>query len=222
LEDVNVRRLLRVGGISALAVGVLYLATIALFATVGAPPSSGEAWLHYLAGKTTTWWIILGLSVVTDLLYIPVGMALFVALQALNRNLMLIATSFVALFIVLDLAVTWTSYASLITLAGSYASAATEAQRASLVAAAGYPASVLASHLEPVYSIATLSFGILLIGLVMLKGVFNKVTSYLALAAGVLGLVSITGLAVAIIANALAATVWVLLVGYRLYRLGRL
>ena len=213
--------LYRVGGISALALGIAYIITIVLYAQVGAPPSGGEVWLKYLAGKTTEWWVILGLSVLTDLLYIPVALALYFALKGVNRNAMLLATAFVGLFIVLDLAVTWTNYASLLTLSGNYAAAANDAQRVTYVAAANYASAVLASRLEAVYAIVVLSFGILLIGLVMLKGIFNKITAYVGLVTGVLGLVSITGWNVAIIMNALFATAWLLLVGYRLYRLGK-
>ena len=219
--DPDGKWLYRVGGISALVLGIAYIITIVLYAQVGAPPSGGEVWLKYLAGKTTEWWVILGLSVFTDLLYVPVALALYLALKGVNRNAMLLATAFVGLFIVLDLAVTWTNYASLITLRGNYAAAANDAQRAAYIAAANYASAVLASRLEVVYSIVILSSGILLIGLVMLKGIFNKITAYVGLVTGVLGLVSITGWNVAIIMNALFATAWLLLVGYRLYRLGK-
>ena len=59
-----------------------------------------------------------------------------------------------------------------------------------------------------------------LISLVMLKGIFNKVTAAVGLVTGVLGIVSITGWTVTIVLNAIFATVWLLLVAYRLYRLG--
>ena len=212
--------LYRVGGISALVIGITYLITILLYAHVGAPPSGGEAWLKYLALKTTPWWAILGLSVLTDLLFVPVALSLYLALKGVNRNAMLVATAFVGLFIVLDLAVTWPNYASLITLSGHYATATNDAQRVAYIAAANYASAVLASHLEAVYAIVVLSLGILMIGLVMLKGIFNKSTAYMGLVTGVLGIVSIAGLNVTIIMNAILATVWVLLVGYRLYRLG--
>lgn len=126
--------LYRVGGICALVLGIAYLITIPLYAHVGAPPSGGEAWLKYLAEKTTKWWTILGLSVFTDLLSVPVALALYLALQGVTRSAMLVATAFVGLFIVLDLAVTWTNYASLLTLSGNYAAATNDAQR---VAACG-------------------------------------------------------------------------------------
>ena len=218
--DPNGKWLYRVGGICALVLGVAYIITIPLYAHVGAPPSGGEAWLNYLVGKTTEWWAILSLSVLTDLLYVPVALALSIALKGINRNAMLLATALVGLFIVLDLAVTWTNYASLITLSGNYAAATNDAQRVIYVAAANYASAMLASRLETVYAIVILSSGILIIGLVMLKGIFNKMTAYVGLATGVLGIVSITGWNVAIIMNAVLATVWVLFVGYQLYRLG--
>ena len=77
------------------------------------------------------------------------------------------------------------------------------------------------SPLEIVYAIVTLSSGILLIGFVMLKGAFNKITAYLALGTGVLGILSLTGFSFAIIGNALFATAWLFLVGHRLYRLSQ-
>jgi hypothetical protein len=70
-----------------------------------------------------------------------------------------------------------------------------------------------------VYAIVTLSSGILVTGFVMLRGPFSKITAYLGLATGLLGMLSLTGLSPIIIGNALFATAWLFFVGYRLYRL---
>ena len=225
--DLDGKWLYRVGGISAFILGLAYIITIALYAPVGAPPSGAEARLTYLAGNTATWWSILGLSVLTDLLFIPVALSLYLALKGINRNVMLVATAFVMLFVVLDLAVTWTNYAALITLSGNYAAATNDTQRAVFVAAATYPSAVLESSLLFVYNTLTLSVGILMIGLVMLKGIFSKSTAYLGLLTGILGIVAVvspffvSALSVAIIIASVLTTVWVLFVGYRLYRLGQ-
>jgi hypothetical protein len=219
--------LYRVGGISAILLGLAYIVTIPVYVQAGAPPSGAEARLQYLAGKTTEWWVILGLSVLTDFLFVPVALALYLALKGLSRDAMLLATALVGLFVVLDLAVTWPNYASLISLSGNYAAAANDAQRAAYVAAAHYPSAVLASSLEGVYSILVLSCGILLTGVVMLKGIFGKSTAYVGVVTGVLGIVSVIGpffvstLSVVVVITSALTTVWVLLVGYRLYRLGR-
>ena len=220
--DVEPKQWYRVGGIAALVLGVAYIIIIPLYARVGAPPAGGgEAWFQYLPGKTTIWWAILGLSVLTDFLYLPVALALYLALKEANRNAMLLATAFVGLFVVLDLAVTWSHYASLLVLYRNYSGATDAVQRAANVAAANYASAVLASPLEIVYAIVTLSFGILVIGFVMLRGVFNKITAYLGLATGILGIASLTGLSLTIIMNALFATAWILVVGYRLCRLAQ-
>jgi hypothetical protein len=219
--DVDQKQWYRVGGIAALVLSVAYIIIVFLYARVGAPPTGSEAWFKYLPGKTTVWWLILGLSVFTDFLYVPLAFALYLALKAINRNAMLLASAFVGLFVVLDLAVTWSHYASMLILYGNYSRAADDIQRAGYVAAANYASAILASRLEIVYAIVTLSFGILLIGFVMLRGVFNKITAYLGLATGILGIVSVAGLTLTIIMNALFATAWILVVGYRLYRLAQ-
>jgi hypothetical protein len=219
--DPDSRWLYRVGGISALVLGAAYIAIIPLYAHVGAPPNSAEAWFKYLPGKTTVWWAILGLSVLTDLLFVPVALSLYLALKRVHRSAMLVATAFIGLFVVLDLAVTWSSYAALLTLGGRYAAAADDVQRAAYVAAANYPSAVLTSHLEIVYAIVILSFAILIIGIVMWKGIFNRATAFLGLITGILGIASLTGVTALIIMNALFATLWVLFVGFRLYRLGQ-
>src|SRR5215813_13773461 len=82
--------LYRLGGLAALAIAVAYLLIIGLYATVGAPPAGGEAWLHYLEGKATAWWAIIGVSVLTNFLFVPVALALYFALRQINRFAMLI------------------------------------------------------------------------------------------------------------------------------------
>src|ERR1022692_3051513 len=117
IDVVDQKRWYRVGGLAALVLGICYVAIIPLYAHVGVPPNGGgEAWFKYLSGKTTFWWTILGLSVFTDFLFVPVALALYLALKGVNRNAMLLATAFVGLFVVLDLAITWSHYASILTL----------------------------------------------------------------------------------------------------------
>ena len=208
----------RAGGYAALAIGAAYVAIIALYALAGAPPAGVEPMLTYLGGRTITWWTILGLSVLTDMLFIPLGLSLYLALRAFDRNAMRIALAFIALFVVLDLAVTWTNYAALLSLSADYGGAVSETQRAIDVAAATYASSVLSSHLSPVYAIGTLSFAILLTGIVMRKAAFGRVPAYLGIATGILGIPALSGAGVAIVLNATAATLWVFAVGYRLVR----
>src|SRR5205809_4059629 len=145
--DHDVKWLYLVGCISALVLGTAYIIIVALYVPVGAPPSGAEARLTYLAGNTTVWWAILGLSVLTDFLFVPVAFALYLALKGVNRNAMLVATGFVGLFVVLDLAVTWSHYASMLILYTNYSRSTDDVQRAGYVAAANYASAVLASPL---------------------------------------------------------------------------
>ena len=225
--DADGAGLYRVGGLAAIAFGIAYLAIFPLYASVGAPPSGGEAWLAYAAGKTTAWWAILGLSVLTDFLLVPVALSLYHALRGFGRNAMLVATAFVGAFIVLDLAVTWPNYAARIALAEDVAGATTEAQRAAIAGASTYASAVLSSTLTGVYSIVTLSVGIGITGLVMRRGVFPRSAAYLGVATGILGVAAVAGpflvgaLGATIVLASVLTTAWALVSGYRLYRLGR-
>ena len=175
--DPSGRALYRVGGIASLLLGVGILAIFPLIAQVGAPPSGdGEVWLNISRARSRSggpsWPLVL-----TDLLFVPVAFALYFALKGLERNTMLIATAFMLLFVVLDLAVTWSHYAALLTLSARHEAATTDVQRAAYVAAADYASAVLASPLLIVYAIVVLSTAILMIGFVMLKGVFSRTAS---------------------------------------------
>ncbi len=220
------RGMYRAGGIAALALGIGYVITMVLYAQVGAPPLGGEAWLTYAAGKTSVWSGIVGLAVLTDLLFVPVAFSLYLALRGVNRSAMLLATALVLLFVVLDVAVTQANFAALIELSGNYDAASTESMRAANVAAATYATAVLASTVGA-YSIVVLALGELMVGLVMLRSSFSRAAAYLALAAGILGIVSVAGplvvsaLSGAIIISSILTTAWVFLVGYRLIRIGQ-
>lgn len=68
--------LYRLGGIASLAIGLAYIVIIGLYASVGVPPIGGEAWLNYLDRKTAAWWAIVGVSVLTNILFVPVALSL--------------------------------------------------------------------------------------------------------------------------------------------------
>lgn len=220
-QNASDKQFIRCGAIAALAIAAGYLIIIPLYAHVGHPPAGADAWFNYLPGKTTTWWEILGLSVFTDLLYVPVALALYLVLQTVNKNMMLLAAVFMGTFVVLDLAITWGHYASILQLYADYASSADSAHRSACLAAAQYAAAVLSTRLEIFYAIVTASTGILLTGFVMLKSTLGKVEAYLGIVTGILGVLALSGSYAAIIGNALLATIWFLLVGIRLLKLAR-
>ena len=218
----------RVAGICAIVLVVGYFLAFPIYGWVGDQPASGvEAQLAYFAEHAAGWWAILFLMVVTDLLLVPIFFGIYMALKHINKGLMLVALAFKAfLFVILDLAVTWMAYSTMIIAGVQYGAAANDAQRAALAVAAAYPSAMLASPLAHVYAILIPALGVLFAGLVMLKGVFNKATAYVALAMGLTGILYmgsyfIDGLAVLRIINAFLAMFFYLLVGIRLYRLSR-
>ena len=221
--------LYRVGGIAAIILVVGYFLSIAISAWVGDQPASGvEAQLAYFADHAAGWWAIVLLMVFTDLLLVPIFFGIYLALKHVNKGLMLVALTFTAfLFVILDLAVTWTAFSTMISAGVSYGAATTEAQRAALAAVAAYPSAIVDSPLAGTYAIVFPALGVLFASLVMLKGVFSKATAYIGVAMGLTGVLwmgsfFIDGLDVLRYINAMLAMVFYLLVGIRLYKLSRL
>jgi len=222
------RWLYRVGGISALVLGIGYLLTFPVITYAGGfPPAGVEAQLASFAEHAVGWWAATALMVFTDLLYVPVFLALYLALKGINKGMMLLALACAGLFVALDLAVTWTAYSSLITLGGSYAAATSDAQRAIIGAAAGYPSAIIDSPLLGIYTVFIPALGLLLASLVMRKGVFNKALAYLGVIAGISGILAgagpifVSALDMAQYINAGLAMIWFFVVGWKLYRLGQ-
>jgi len=219
--------LYRVGGIAAIVLGISYFVIIALYVPVGRP-SGAEAWLKSLAEHSTRWAAIIGLDVLTDFLLVPVALSFYLALKGINKSVMLMATAFVGLFVILDLPLTWINIASLLALGSHYAAAVNDAQREVIVTVAMYPSSIVESNLTFVYNSLTLAIGILMTSLVMLKGIFNKATAYVGVVTGVLGIVAVSSSFfassvsnVSIILASLLTMVWALFAGFRLYQLSQ-
>jgi hypothetical protein len=211
------------GGLASLLVAACYVATMPLFAMVGAPPDGVAARLEYHATGTTAWAGIVALSILSDLLLVPVAVALYAVLRRWNRPAMQIATAFVLLFVGLDLAVLWPAKVSMIRLGELYATATFE-QQASLMAAAGYPAAVLDSALTGVYSILTLGVGILVASIVTLRAGLGRTTALVGIATGAMSIASVvessvTGaFPVLVVGTSLLTIVWFVLTGLGLLR----
>ena len=220
--------LYRVGGIAAIVLVAGYFLAIAIYVWVGDQPAAGvEAQLAYFAEHAAGWWSIVILMVVTDLLLVPIFFGIYLALKHVNRGLMLVALAFKAfLFVILDLAVTWTAFSTMIIAGVQYGAAATEAQRAALAAGAAYASAMMNSPVAGTYGIVIPSLGVLFAGLVMLKGVFSKATAYVAVVTGLTGILWMgsffnDSLDVIRYINAMLAMAFYLLAGVRLHKLGR-
>lgn len=203
-------QLFRVGFIAALVLALLLIAGMFLPLDSGDLPSGGTAWLQELRGNGGAWTAVVVISVLADLLFLPVTLALYTVLEPTQRGLMLLASGCVALFVVLDLAATWTSYSVLLSL------------RTSQVGAAEVGAAFLDSPLDRFFSSGFVSLAIALISVAMLRGSgFRKVTGVLGLAAAVTGFVAVSGLPVIGIIHARVTAVWLVAVAGRLRALYR-
>jgi hypothetical protein len=138
---------------------------------------------------------------------------------------MLAGGGLLALFVVLDLAVTWPNYAALITLGEEFTGAGDDAERVVVLGAAKYAVAVLSSGYFAAYAILLPGAGIGIIGLVMLKAGFGRLAGYLAVATGVLAVLAVVsplfadaGDIVSILASVFTMC-WVLVTGYKLLRL---
>lgn len=227
--DLDGKWIYRVRGLSGIVLGIGYLLTIpvtTLYAG-GFPPLGAEARLAFFADHAAGWWAVTALMVFTDLLYIPFFLALYHALKGINKYLMLMAFACAGLFVVLDLAVTWTSFPSLIILSGDYAAAASDAQRSLIVAAAGYPSAIIDSPLAGIYAILFPGLGELFAGFGMRKGIFSKALAYMGMIAGICGILAgicpifIRDLETAQYINASLAMLWFFFAGLRLYKLSQ-
>lgn len=219
----------RVGGISGILVGIGYLLTIPVTTIIagGFPPLVAEGRLAFFADHTAGWWGVTALMVFTDLLYIPLFLALYHALKNFNKYFMILAVACAGLFVLLDLAITWTSYPSLIILSGDYAAAATDAQRSLIVAAASYPSAIIDSPLSPIYAIFIPALGLLFASLVMRKGSFSKALVYMGMIAGISGILAgigpifISDLETFQYINASLAMIWFFFTGLKLNKLAQ-
>lgn len=225
--DLDGRWFYRAGGIAAFILVICWFLTFPLYAVGGGPePLGAEARLLHYMGRETAWWGILVVMVFTDLLYVGIALALYQSMKKVDQGLMLLFIAFKGLFFALDLGLLWPNHAALFNLSKLYAAAMSEAQRAAIVGSAVAPSAMLDSLLPVLYSIVFPSLGTLFASLAMLKGVFSKRTAYLGLIVGVTGIAAIAdpfmgALGQIHIVNALLATIWWLLVGYRLYKLGQ-
>ena len=215
-------------GVSAIILVISYIVIIVLYVFSGVSPTEGDALLKHIAAHTAERWSILGLSVFTDLLYIPVGYSLYIMLKEVNKNAMLAGLGFFILFVFLDLAVTWTNYSSLITLSNQYATATSDSQRETIIATADYVSGVISSGLIRVYIILFPAIGILIFSLIMLKGEVSKTIAYLGVVTGVVGTISVavtlfmSSFGITVVITSILTTAWFSLIGIRFLRLGRL
>ena len=158
-----------------------------------------------------------------EFLLMPGGLGLYFALKDVNKTLVLIATALWLLATPMFLA-SRGLIISLSQISERYMEAPNETMKAAYLASAE-----LAIETQNIYAMMALSLlclASIMIGLVMLKGVFGKRIGYLVIAAGILTLFSPFGVMVGIpiiipFIGLVLTGVWQIVAGVKLYKLGK-
>ena len=222
--DSSWRGLYRAGAISAVLYVVLNIgALVLLIITPLVPSSGGAATLQYIASHKPVYLLELVLFVAPSVFAMVVFLALYMALKHLNKSFAAIAALVAIASEVVGLALNSSPPSlngGLIYLSDQYVAAATAAQRIAYATAAE---SLIASTNAVNAAGILFEVGILIISLVMLKGVFHKGVAYLGIVTGAIGIVSealrpILGFGY--IVFFVLEVIWLIAVGWKLYRLG--
>lgn len=233
---IDLRILLLVGGVAALIAGILFRRNIA--AEIGifshtAPPATINGWFELLQSNRLLGLIYLNIF---DLInYSLVGLmflALYTALKHVNKSLMLIATVFGLVGITVYFASN-TAF-SMLSLSNQYMAAITDIQKNLLLAAGQAMLAVIRFGTGGYISLFFIAAAGMIISIVMLKSyIFRRITAYVGVLATSLDLVycialiflpSVSSeiLSVCFIpAAGLFLMIWHIMVGWRLWKLGR-
>jgi hypothetical protein len=222
--DPSWRGLYRAGAISAVLYVVLNMGALVLFIiTPPVPSSGGAATLQYIASNKSAYLLELVLFVAASVFAMVVFLALYMALKHLNKSFAAIAALVAIAYGVIALALNSSPPSlngGLVYLSDQYVTATTAAQHIAFATAA----EGLIAVTNAVNSAGILfEVGILIISLVMLKGVFHKGVAYLGIVTGALGIVSealrpILGFGYVVFF--VLEVIWLIAVGWKLYRLG--
>jgi succinate dehydrogenase/fumarate reductase cytochrome b subunit len=223
------RWLYRLAGCSGIAIAVGYVFITAGFVISGIPlPKGAEAWVAYMAGKSNIWWGIIWLSIITDILYLPVAAGLYRLLKNVHRGMLVTAGALYALFVVLELSNTYTNFPAIIELVSRYGLATTEAQRALYLSAIEYASTAFQTPVAPFYTIFVPSIAVILFSIVMLKSAkFSRIAAYIGISSGAINAFSVIGglfsgsLGQLVVVGSVLALFWKFAVGVKFLKFAR-
>ena len=223
--DPSWRGLYRAGAVSAaLYVAMILVPVVLLFVAPQPPLSGGDEILRYIAANKAVYVIELVSFVGLSLPAIVVFLALYAALEYLDKSYAALGAAIGVASEVVALAYNSSPPSlntGLLYLGDRYAAATTDAERAALATAAEGLAAV--SNAVNAAGILT-ALGILIVSLVMLKGVFPRGVAYLGVATGATGVVCEVlrdMIGAGYFVYGLLLPSWFVAVGWQLYKLSR-
>jgi hypothetical protein len=225
------KNLYKLGGVAALCVVVLTLSEVG-FLIFYPQPSTISGWFmlfqsNRIIGLLSFW----GFEVPMYAMFVLVFLALFIALRKGNGDLMAIVLAFALLGVGIFLATN--NPFTMLSLSNQHAAATTDVQRSALLAAGQ---AVLANTTQRAVggfniSLFLVTIAGLITSCVMLQStVFSRMTAYVGILANVFSLTDYVRQALTqseviallvILPGALFLVIWYILVGQRLYQLGR-
>lgn len=210
-----------VGGVAALMIVLLYVIQIIVF-VLSPPPTSVIGYFTLFHRNALLGLLDLDLlSIVDYALFVPMFLALYIALRRTSPSFMVIA---IALGLI-GIATYFTSNTAfeMLSLSNQYAGATTDAQR-SLLVASGQAMLAIYQGTAFYVSYALLAIAPLIISAVMLwSNIFGKVTAYVGIGANVLALglfMPVIGVYISLI-SVVALLVWYVLVAIKLFMLAQ-
>lgn len=217
--------LYRVAGVLAIITGIISFVLMLGGADLykSGYPSNATAYLQLVSQHQALANGLWSLWMLTDFLGIATTIAAYLILRHYNKTLALVGTLIVGFYIFYDISVTELNSLTLVSLSHGYASATTDALRATYVAAATYGYAAL--PLQTVLSFGVGSVGWLLWCVPMAKSLFGR---GLAAFGAIVNIIGIMSAAAPVVSSSILSWLqflappliglWSIAVGYKLYR----
>ena len=224
--------LYKVGGISFIIIGIWY-GVSTFFPYLFGIPAPGfstppivteQQYFDILSAYPTAATIFYVMYSISALLCIPALLALYVLLKDINKNAMLVAMGFVALWVVVEIGITEFNSLTLISLIQHYNGTTDTTMRAAYLAAAYYALGVI--PIATFYSYFLGSLGFLIASFIMRRTFFRRGTALPGIASNALGIVAAFVLFIPELSSILLPTLnlyalWNILVGAQLFKIGK-
>jgi hypothetical protein len=226
--DPRWRGLILVSGILLIVIALISLYAVYLARILYTPGYPGDAagYLQLVSKHQQQASIAWSLWIVMDLLGIAPIVALYIVLQRQNRTLALLGSLLAIFYAIYDVSATEINSLTLVSLSHGYASATTDALRASFIAAASYGYNAL--PLQTVLSFGIGSLAYLLWCVPMWKSIFGRWTTIFGVVVNVIGVIgsaspvvpssSILGLCLFLAPRTIA--LWFIVLGVQMFRYG--
>jgi hypothetical protein len=206
------------GGFSLFTSGailVIFLLSVFIFRV--ALPLTPQAVLENPVPPVTLYF----LAAVGELLLLPAALGLYLSLKDVDKNRMLIAAAFWSVAVSLYL-VSRGQIMSLLPIGGRYAAATSESMRAAYLVSADQVIEV--ANIYGNMALMLHQVGSIIMGLVMLKGVYGRRTGYFVTVVGIMTFIGTFGVVLKPLSfftlfGLMLTAVWQIFVGVRLYKL---